>query len=86
MVSVICDEFHCLPDEAEEAINNDVNGRLFRILTLRNYNRAKQQYESGQKEEDVAKKPKGPLIELVKDIQWEINKEVFAAATKDKSE
>jgi hypothetical protein len=40
-VSRICEEFHCLPDAARRAFENDTNGSIFRILDYRSLANAK---------------------------------------------
>ena len=45
MISRICEEFHCLPDQAEALWLDDEQGRVAEILTLRSYARAKSEYD-----------------------------------------
>ncbi|MCG3776793.1 MAG: hypothetical protein JW395_3664 [Nitrospira sp.] len=54
-----------------------MGGLLFKIMNLRAYAKAKQAYDDGQKEQDLDKRPKGPLIDLVRSVAWQINKARF---------
>jgi len=62
----VCEEFHCLPAEAIDAIQNDVGGLLFRIMDLRTYARAKDVYDSTPME----KRPKSRLMDKVAEIKF----------------
>jgi hypothetical protein len=77
VISRICEEFHCLPGAALEAIEEDVGGLLFKIIDLRSYARAKKTFEEGQKESDISKRPSGPDIDRVTDIVGELMVEAF---------
>lgn len=67
----MCEEFHCLPADAIEAIDNDVGGLLFTIIELRNYAKAKEIYDTTPME----KRPKSATIDLVGEIKAGIAKE-----------
>lgn len=54
---------------------------LFKIMNLRAYAKAKAAYDEGQKETDLDKRPKGPLIDLVRQTAWQINKARFKGET-----
>jgi hypothetical protein len=41
----VCEEFHCLPREAEQALAEDMNGMLFQIFNLRSLADAKQRID-----------------------------------------
>jgi hypothetical protein len=80
LISRVCEEFGGYPAEALEAIENDVGGLIFKIIDFRAYAKAKHAYEEGQKETDLNRRPQGPLIDIVRDIDWELNKERLAKA------
>lgn len=48
---------------------------IFKIIQLRGYARAKEQYDQGQLESDFSKRPRGQMIDVVRDITFEIAKE-----------
>ena len=75
VISRVCEEFNCLPAAAIEAIDDDIGGLLFKIIGLRSYKKAKEQFDEGQKEPDLTKRPSGPLFDKVREIEWELNKE-----------
>ena len=45
MVSRVCQEFSCLPDEARKALDDDYNGAIFKIMDMRGFADAKQRIE-----------------------------------------
>lgn len=45
-ISRVCEEFHCLPDVAEQWLEDDGDQRLVDILMLRSYARAKAVYDA----------------------------------------
>ena len=45
-VSVVCSSFHCLPDAARRALDDDVGGSIAKILDMRGFEDAKQRWES----------------------------------------
>ena len=45
IVSRICEEFHCLPDEARRAMDDDYNGSIFKIIDMRGFANAKQRID-----------------------------------------
>lgn len=82
VISRVCEEYHCLPAQAIEAIDNDVDGLLFKIIDFRAYAEAKRLYEQGQKETDLERRPSGPLIDRVRDIFWELSREKLESQIK----
>lgn len=74
VISRVCEEFGCLPVDAIEALESDVDGLIFKILSLRSYAKAKQMFDEGLKETDVSKRPSGPQFDLVRDIYWDLQK------------
>ena len=73
MVSRVCDEFHCLPDAAREAINNDYNGSIFRMIEMRGLADAKQRVDHA----DAKHPPTDPLAMRYLRIQMaEVGKEL----------
>ena len=44
-MSRVSQEFGCLPDEAREAIENDFNGSIFKIMDMRGFADAKARIE-----------------------------------------
>ena len=46
MVSRVCEEFHCLPDEARRALDTDYNGNIFKIIDMRGFAGAKQRIDN----------------------------------------
>lgn len=82
IVSRVCEEFRCVPSIALEEIENDVDGLLFKIIELRNYAKAKTEYEEGLKESDLSKRPSGPLIEKVQENVFDIAREKIEAKRK----
>jgi hypothetical protein len=72
----VCENFHCLPHEAIQAIDNDVDGLLFRIIGLRAYADAKEHYDSTP----VEKRKQAPMVEMVSEFTIELVKERIARA------
>ena len=64
IISRVCEEFHCLPAAAEEAILEDVGFRVFKILELRDYAKAKHIYDTTP----MDKRPKTVMMEKVSEI------------------
>jgi hypothetical protein len=71
IISRVCEEFHCLPSEAIEAIEDDVGGLLFTIIELRSYARAKEDYENTP----MDKRKKSYMMDKVSEIKTAIAKE-----------
>lgn len=70
MISRICDEFHCLPSQAERELARDPE-LVFDILQLRGYAQTWQQMEDADDEKGI-KAPTGKLADLVGDIEVEL--------------
>ena len=49
VISRVCEEFDCLPDQAREALENDTNGSIFQILELRALANAKSRIDDAGK-------------------------------------
>ena len=79
LISIVCEEFHCLPSQAIEAIEEDVGGLLFQIIDLRSYAKAKEVYDSTP----MDKRPKSKAIDRVSEITMGIAREKIDAARKD---
>ena len=47
----MCEEFQCLPREAERALDEDMNGMIFQIFNLRSLADAKQRIDHAPKGE-----------------------------------
>ena len=62
----MCEEFHCLPAEAGEALENDEGGIILTIINLRSYAHAKNSWDTSPKT------AKGPAVEQVKEIELEL--------------
>lgn len=71
MLSRICESFRCTPSEAQREIDRDPQ-LVFAILETRAYEQVRSQVLNAQKEEDV---PKGPMTDLVVDIEFELLQE-----------
>jgi len=67
----VCEEFHCLPAEAIEAIENDIDGMLFKILDVRIYSQAKHIYDTTP----MDKRPKTTAINKVSEITMGLARE-----------
>ncbi len=67
MVSRVCEEFGCLPDVAESALEDDL-GLIPTILTLRAFARTKEVYDNS---EDYLNLPQSRMMDLLQDIEFE---------------
>ena len=76
---MVCEEFHCLPAQAIEAIEEDIGGLIFQIIDLRSYARAKEVYDTT----DLNNRPKSKSIDRVSEITMGIAREKIDAAKKD---
>lgn len=70
IISRVCEEFHCLPAEAIDAIENDIGGLIFTIIELRSYAKAKEEFDSTPME----KRRKSAMMDKVSEIRTEIAK------------
>lgn len=68
VLSRICEEFHCLPWQAEEQLERDPQ-QVFRILGLRAYRDMYQAITRPGVTEETA--PRGPLVDLYADFELE---------------
>jgi len=75
----VCEEFHCLPSAAIEALDNDEGFLIFKILDFRAYARAKEVYDSTP----MDKRPKNLMMEKVSEITMGLAKERIERMTKD---
>lgn len=69
IISRICEEFHCLPSQAEKELFDDPKQMALDILELRAYARAKEMLDNAKRPEEV---PDSPMIDRVFLIQHEI--------------
>ena len=67
MLSRICEEFHCLPWQAEEQLERDPD-QVLRILELRAYRDTFLGLEHAKDEQSA---PKGPLVDLWAEFELE---------------
>lgn len=67
MISRICQEFTCLPSEAEQELERDPQ-LVFDILELRHYAHTRDAILSAKDESQV---PNGPMADLAADIEVE---------------
>lgn len=77
MLSRICDEFHCLPSQAARELDREPE-LVSDILMLRSYARTKEQMEHAEDEKDA---PKGPMADLVLEIEYALLQERKARVT-----
>jgi len=68
IISRVCEEFHCLPSQAEAELDNPDSIAL-EIIQLRAYAKTKAQIDRAKSEDDM---PDGPMVDLVFDIQAEL--------------
>ena len=65
-MSRVCEEFGCLPAAAQEALEEDEGGLIFKIIDLRSYAAAKHHWDNDPKH------AKGKAVERVKAIELEL--------------
>ena len=75
LVSRTCEEFHCLPEVAVHALENDPEHLITTILTMRGYSDMKREYDSAKTSKEVAALPSNNLMDLVKEIDCEVTPE-----------
>ncbi len=71
LVSRVCEEFHCLPAQAEQELDRDFDGVL-EVIELRAYAQTRARLMSAQNEEQA---PKGKMADLVMDIEFALIQE-----------
>ena len=74
MVSRVAEEFHCLPDMAIRALENDPDRLIPAILTLRAFARAKETYDNSKSKRDL---PQTRMIEVLQEIEFEAMQELL---------
>lgn len=72
-MSRVCEEFHCTPAVAEQELEHDAD-RVFEILGLRAYAKAKAAYDGIDRlsKNDRAQLRADPLVQLVMETEFEI--------------
>jgi hypothetical protein len=73
----ICDEFRCLPSDAERELARQPVGYLEEIIEARNYTRAKQAYDDAHA--NHRRPPDHPLVQLVTAIEFQLAQEEIAS-------
>jgi hypothetical protein len=71
VISRICEEFGCLPSQAERELITDPSRAVITIMEMRSFARAKEQIDRHSKERQGSA-PTGPSVELVHSIQYEV--------------
>lgn len=80
LISRVCDEFHCLPSAAIRELNR-CESLVFEMLDLRAYARTKQDCDDADASEGKIAAPKGPMADMVYQIQYELHKARVAEMT-----
>lgn len=68
MISRVAEEFHCLPDVATEALENDTNHLILTILMLRSFARTKEIYDASESKEKL---PESKMMDLLVEIEFD---------------
>lgn len=77
---MVCESFGCMPNDAIEAIENDVGGLIFKIIELRAYASAKQQYDSAP---SADKRPTGGIYDRVSETVFALKRKEIAKRKAD---
>ena len=83
MISRVCEEFNVLPSAAIRELENDAEHLVFSILTCRAFARAKELYDRAKTEKEMNGLPKSRIMELVKEIDFDIAREDIARAHRE---
>lgn len=76
-MSLVCEEFGCLPTRALWELEHDPDGMALTVIMLRQFARAKAAIDAAGG--DVDKMPKGAMADLVVDIEAEFTEEQHQA-------
>ena len=77
MISRVCEEFNVRPSVAIHELENDPD-LVFSILMCRAFARAKELYERAKSEKEMNELPKSRIMDLVKEIDFNIAREEIA--------
>lgn len=66
----MCEEFGCLPDAAEQALENDPEHRILTIISMRAFARAKAEWDAYDPR-SKRPPPSGRAAELAKEIEFD---------------
>ena len=75
LVSLVCEEFNCLPSAARRELDHDPDHMALQIMSMRAFARTKAAYDQ---DGDKAKVPNAALLALVKEIDFGIVTERLA--------
>lgn len=73
----MCEEFSVLPAVALDAIENDEEGLIFRVIDVRDYSKSFAAFTEDQKL-PMEKRRNSSGIERVRDIYWGLQKRLLA--------
>jgi len=68
MISRVAEEFHCMPGEAVEALDNDPDCLILTIMLLRSFARTKAIYDTSKNKRDL---PQSRMMDLLQEIEFE---------------
>ena len=71
-ISRVCEEFRCTPARAAYELENDPDHLIERVMLVRSFERAYGLYKDSNVK---AKDKKGPMVALVRDIEFALVKE-----------
>ena len=78
MISRVCEEFNVLPSAAIRELENDAEHLVFSILACRAFANAKELYDRAKTEKEMNDLPKSRIMDLVKEIDFDIAREDIA--------
>ena len=78
MISRVCEEFNVLPSAAIRELENDPEHLVFSILACRAFANAKELYDRAKTEKEMNDLPKSRIMDLVKEIDFDIAREDIA--------
>jgi len=81
-VSRLCEEFHCLPSQAAAELATEYGWEALEIMEARAYAHAKARFDAAKSAEDL---PDTPVMELVKDIAFDLAREAMERAKAEQS-
>ncbi len=65
LVSRVCEEFHCLPKDAETAIEEDEEGLIFEVMDLRALAATKREFDHAVEQGKTIDQPSPMMRELM---------------------
>lgn len=68
-ISRVCEEFQCLPSEAERELRRQPVGWIEEVIEARHYAKAKEVYDRAPNKADVVKND--PLLRLVEENEYD---------------